>query len=166
MIRNLTLVTALLAAPIAYADSDGPSGDPAAGEAAFRSCIACHVVRNDEGEVLAGRNGRTGPNLFGLPGRAAGSFEGFRYSPAMIAGAEAGLVWNEDTFVEYVPNATEFLREFSGQDGVRSSMSPQRASEEDIANIWALLVSLSPMMMMEDGEMMDEEDMMDEEASE
>lgn len=160
MIRNLTLATALLAAPMAYADSDGPSGDIAAGEAAFRSCIACHVVRNLEGEVLAGRNGRTGPNLYGIAGRAAGSVEGFRYSPAMVAGGEAGLVWSEETFEEYVPNATNFLREFTGDSGLRSTMSPQRVDEDDVENIWAYIVSLGPMMM--DGEMMDG-DMMEEE---
>jgi len=164
MIRNLTLATALLAAPMAYADSDGSSGDVAAGEAAFRSCVACHVVRNLDGEVLAGRNGRTGPNLYGIAGRAAGSVDGFRYSPAMVAGGEAGLVWSEETFAEYVPNATNFLRDFTGDSSLRSSMSPQRVDEDAAENIWAYIVSLGPMMMM-DGEMMDD-DMMDEEASE
>jgi len=159
MIRNLTLATALLAAPMAYADSD-----VAAGEAAFRSCVACHVVRNLDGEVLAGRNGRTGPNLYGIAGRAAGSVDGFRYSPAMVAGGEAGLVWSEETFAEYVPNATNFLRDFTGDSSLRSSMSPQRVDEDAAENIWAYIVSLGPMMMM-DGEMMDD-DMMDEEASE
>jgi len=160
MIRNFTLATALLAAPMAYADSDGPGGDIAAGESAFRSCIACHVVRNLEGEVLAGRNGRTGPNLYGIAGRVAGSVDGFRYSPAMVAGGEAGLVWTEETFASYVPNATEFLREFTGDSGLRSSMSPQRVDEDAAEDIWAYIVSLGPMMM--DGEMMDD-DMMDEE---
>jgi len=164
MIRNLTLATALLAAPMAYADSDGPGGDVAAGEAAFRSCIACHVVRNLDGEVLAGRNGRTGPNLYGVAGRAAGSVDGFRYSPAMVAGGEAGLVWSEETFASYVPNATEFLREFTGDSSLRSSMSPQRVDEDAAENIWAYIVSLGPMMM--DGEMMDEDMMEGEEASE
>lgn len=163
MIRSLTLATALLAAPMAYADSDGPSGDAAAGESAFRSCIACHVVRNLEGEVLAGRNGRTGPNLYGIAGRAAAAEDGFRYSPAMVAGAEAGLVWTEETFAEYVPNATNFLREFTGDSGLRSTMSPQRVDEDAAEDIWAYIVSLGPMMMM-DGEMMEGEMMQGEET--
>ncbi|PIV76481.1 MAG: cytochrome C [Rhodobacteraceae bacterium CG17_big_fil_post_rev_8_21_14_2_50_65_11] len=140
MIRKLTFATALLSAPMAFADSHGggPSGDPVAGEAAFRPCVACHVVRDPSGEVLAGRNGRTGPNLYGIAGRDAGSIEDFRYSTLMQAAAAQGLVWTEETFAAYVPNATDFLTEFSGERG-RSAMTPQRVSEEDTMNLYAFL---------------------------
>ena len=162
MIRNLTFVAAILAAPMAFADSHeaGPSGDAEAGEASFRACIACHVVTDPDGNVLAGRNGRTGPNLYAIDGRAAGSVEGFRYGPGMVAAAETGLVWDEEHFAAYVPNATNFLREITGDSRARSAMSPQRVSEEDTANLWAYLVSLAPAMEMED------EDEDEDEASE
>lgn len=165
MIRTLSFAAAVLAAPMAFADSDeaAPSGDPQAGEAAFRQCIACHVVRDPEGNVLAGRNGRTGPNLYGISGRPAASVEDFRYGPGILEAAEAGLVWNEETFSEYVPNATEFLREYTGNSRLRSAMSPQRVDEEDVANLWAFIVSLGPDEM-EDDEMEDDE--MEEDASE
>lgn len=146
MIRTLTLATALLAAPMAFADSHdaAPSGDPEAGEAAFRQCIACHVVTDPDGNVLAGRNARTGPNLYGIAGRDAGSIEDFRYGPGMAELAEAGLVWTEETFSEYVPNATQFMREYTGNERLRSTMTPQRVDEEDLANLWAFLVSIGP----------------------
>jgi len=152
MIRKLTFATALLSAPMAFAEShgNGPSGDPEAGEAAFRACIACHVVRDpDSGEVLAGRNGRTGPNLYGIAGRDSGSIEDFRYSSLAQAAAEQGLVWTEETFAAYVPNATDFLTEFTGERG-RSTMTPQRVSEEDAINLYAFLAQFG-------GEEMDED---------
>ena len=64
-------VLALVAAP-AFAQ-EVPSGDVAAGEKVFAKCQTCHVVANEAGEVLAGKNSKTGPNLYGLPGRVAGT---------------------------------------------------------------------------------------------
>ena len=61
------------------------------------------------------------------------------------------------------PNATEFLREYTGNSRLRSAMSPQRVDEEDVANLWAFIVSLGPDEM-EDDEMEDDE--MEEDASE
>ncbi len=53
MIRAIA-VTALLG-PCAARAQEG-TGDAAAGEEQFnRQCIACHVVQNEAGEVLAGR---------------------------------------------------------------------------------------------------------------
>lgn len=80
---------ALLSAP-AFADGHA-SGDVAAGEEAFnRQCVACHVVVNDAGETLAGRNAQTGPNLYNVTGRGIGTVEDFRYSDGLIALGEAG----------------------------------------------------------------------------
>jgi cytochrome c len=59
-------------------------------EAQFKkSCGTCHVAAPDAGP-------RQGPNLFGIVGRAAGSVEGFKYSPAFVAGHD-GVVWDEAT---------------------------------------------------------------------
>lgn len=151
MIRKLTFTAALLSAPMAFADSHGagPSGDAEAGEAAFRACIACHVVRDEDDNVLAGRNGRTGPNLYGIAGRTAGTVEGFRYSSLMEAAAAAEIVWDEATFAAYVPNATEFLTQATGERG-RSTMTPQRISEEDAINLYAFLAQFGGEMEMEE----------------
>jgi len=143
MIRKMTFAAALLSAPMAFADSHGagPSGDAEAGEALFnRNCVACHVVRDDDDNVLAGRNGRTGPNLYRVSGRSSGSIEGFRYSSLAQTAHDAGLVWDEDHFAAYVPNATDFLSEFTGERG-RSTMTPQRVSEEEARDIYAFIAS-------------------------
>lgn len=64
--------------------------DLSAAEAQFKkSCGTCHVAE-------AGAGPRQGPNLFGVVGRAAGSVEGFNYSPAFVA-AKSGIVWDEQT---------------------------------------------------------------------
>ena len=62
--------------------------DPAAAEAQFKkSCGTCHTVDPNAPP-------RQGPNLFGVVGRPAGSLEGFKYSPAFLAGKD-GIVWDE-----------------------------------------------------------------------
>ena len=126
----------------AWADGHA-TGDAAAGEAAFRQCIACHVVVNDAGDTLAGRNARTGPNLYAIGGRAIGAQDGFRYSPSMAAAGEAGLVWEEENFVAYVQDPTGYLREALDDGGARGAMAFRVRSEEDARNLYAYLVSLS-----------------------
>jgi cytochrome c len=119
-------------------------GDVAAGEKAFNQCQTCHVVVNDAGETLAGRNARTGPNLYAVSGRTAGTYEGFRYSPSMVAAGEKGLVWDEETFVAYVQDPTPFLREYLDDKGARGQMAFKVRSEEEAKNLYAFLASLAP----------------------
>jgi cytochrome c len=77
--------------PVASADSV----DLAAAEAQFKkSCGTCHVAAPDAAP-------RQGPNLFGIVGRTAGSIEGFRYSPAFVAG-HTGIVWDEATLDQWL----------------------------------------------------------------
>lgn len=133
-------ITALAATQL-LADSTA-TGDAAAGEKAFRQCQACHVVENEAGEVLAGRNAKTGPNLYGIAGRAAGSVEGYGYSGPMVAAGEAGLVWDEASFVAYVQDPTAYLREYLDDSGARSAMSFRVRKEEDALNLYAYIASL------------------------
>jgi cytochrome c len=145
MNRNFVLAVAatLLSAPMAMADAHGASGDAAAGEAAFRQCVACHVVVNDAGETLAGRNARTGPNLYGIAGKPWAHVEDFRWSPGMQALNEAGVLVTEETFVAYVQDPTAYIREATGDDRARGAMSFRVRSEEDAINLYAYLVSLA-----------------------
>jgi cytochrome c len=77
--------------------------EAAAGQRVFNTqCRACHTI--DQG----GRNG-VGPNLHGILGRRAAGIEGFRYSPAMRAKAEAGLAWDEATLRAYIANPREVV---------------------------------------------------------
>lgn len=144
MSRKFVLAAAatLLTAPLAMADGHA-TGDAAAGEAAFRQCIACHVVVNDAGETLAGRNGRQGPNLYAVSGRAIGSIDGFRYSPGLTALNEAGLEWDQDSFVAYVQDPTGYIREASGDASARGAMAFRVRSEGDALNLYAYLASLA-----------------------
>ena len=135
----LAAAAALLIAGPAFAQADlTASGDAEAGESAFRQCQSCHVVENDAGEILAGRNGRTGPNLYKVVGRTGGTVEGFRYSDLAVAAGEAGLVFDEANFVPYVMDPTAHLREVSGESG-RSKMSYKVRKEEDAVNLYAFL---------------------------
>ena len=112
--NKFTIVAALslFAAP-AFADGHASSqGDAASGEEQFnRQCVACHVVADADGNVLAGRNATVGPNLYGMAGRQIGSVEGFRYGDSIVEVGEAGNVWTEELFVGYVQDPTNWLRE-------------------------------------------------------
>jgi cytochrome c len=125
---------AVLAAP-AFAD-----GNAAAGEEQFnRQCVACHVVANASGDVLAGRNAKTGPNLYGLKGRTMGSVEGFRYSDSLAELGEDATPWTEEAFVGYVQDPTGWLRETSDNSRARGKMAYQVRQEEQAYDIYAYL---------------------------
>ncbi|WP_424972253.1 c-type cytochrome [Dinoroseobacter sp. S76] len=134
---------ALLSAP-AFADGHtAASGDAAAGEKAFRQCQSCHVVQDADGNTLAGRAAKTGPNLYGVAGATAGKVEGFRYSDGHVAAGDAGLVFDEATFVAYVQDPTAKIREVSGDAKARSKMSFKVRKEADAINLYAYLKSLA-----------------------
>ena len=130
----------LLAGPV-FAQA---SGDPAAGEEAFGQCISCHVVQNDEGEVIAGRNAKTGPNLYGVALRQYGVVEDFRYSDSMVEAGEAGNVWTEANFVPYVQDPTGHLREVLDDKRARGKMTYKLRDEQEAVDIYAYLVSIGP----------------------
>ena len=135
---------AVLSAP-AFADGHAATtGDAAAGEEQFnRQCVACHVVADASGEVLAGRNARTGPNLFAVAGRTMGSVEGFRYSDALIAMGETGAVWTEESFVGYVQDPTGWLRETLDDRRARGKMAYQVRAEDQALDLYAYLATFS-----------------------
>ena len=86
--RSFVLSAALLLAGFGQAQAQ----DAAAGEKVFAQCRACHQV----GETA---KNAVGPVLNGLFGRAAGSVEGYTYSPA---NKNSGLTWDEATFRDYI----------------------------------------------------------------
>ncbi len=78
---------ALAAALLALVPAGGAwSADAERGKALYAQCKRCHQVGD-------GAAHRIGPHLNDVFGRAAGSLEGFRYSPAMKAAGAGGLVW-------------------------------------------------------------------------
>src|SRR6201987_2628137 len=79
---------------VALASSAGAAvaGDIAAGEKAFRKCIACHTIGENAKPSI-------GPIQNGLKGRKSGTVPGYNYSDA---NKNSGTVWNEATFKEYI----------------------------------------------------------------
>ncbi len=108
------------------------SGDADEGEKIFKKCKSCHTIASPDETIVKG--GRTGPNLFGAIGRAAGSVEGFKYSKSMISAGEAGLVWDEEKLAEYVQDPTAYLKKELDDPKARAKMSFKlRKGGEDVA---------------------------------
>lgn len=76
----------------------GLTGTADAGARVWLQCRTCHVL--DEGV------NRTGPSLYGIFGRTAGTVEGFRYSPA---NADSGITWTKDVMFEYLENPRSYI---------------------------------------------------------
>ncbi|TNC72439.1 c-type cytochrome [Rubellimicrobium roseum] len=138
---GMIAAVALLAPGASWAQ-DG-TGDAAAGEEHFnRQCISCHVVQNEAGEVLAGRNAKVGPNLYGVVGRVAGSYPDFAYSDLMMTYGATGAVWEEANFTAYIQDPTGYLREATGESG-RSKMAYQVRDEQEAHDLYAYMATFS-----------------------
>ncbi len=135
-----TIALAALAATAVSAPAFA-EGDAAKGEKGFNKCKSCHMIVTDDGETIV-KGGKTGPNLYGLPGRTAGTFDGFKYGADLVAAGEAGLVWDEEQFVAYSADPKGFLKEYLDNSSAKSKMSFRlKKGGEDV---WAYLVSVSP----------------------
>lgn len=75
------------------------AADTAAGARKVALCKSCHTL--DKG----GANG-TGPNLYGVVGRAIASVPGFNYSSALKS---AGGVWDFERLSAYIENSQTFM---------------------------------------------------------
>lgn len=99
----------------------------AKGAKVFKKCKACHQVGENA-------SNKTGPQLNGIVGMAAGAAEGFKYSKAFKAAAEGGLIWTEDTLAQFLKKPKAFIPK------TKMSFSGLR-KEGDIAAIIAYLQS-------------------------
>ena len=126
----------LLAVP-AIAES---TGDAAKGEKAMNKCKSCHMIESSSGEMIL-KGGKTGPNLYGVIGRTAGSVEGFKYGADLVAAGEAGLVWDEANFAAYTADPAGFLKSYLDNDKAKSKMTFKlKSGAEDVS---AYLVSVA-----------------------
>ena len=99
------------------------AADPAAGEAVFAKCVACHTV--DQG----GANG-IGPNLYGILGKPIGKHAaGFAYSSDL---AGHGGEWTYENMDEWLSSPRGFA------PGTKMSFAGL-GSPEDRANVMAYL---------------------------
>lgn len=130
-----TTFALLLAGAPALAD-----GDAAKGEKEFGKCKSCHMVVAPDGTEIV-KGGKTGPNLHGVIGRAAGTAD-FKYGASLKAAGEKGLVWDAESFAEYTVDPAAFLKKYLGDDKAKSNMTFKlKKGGEDIA---AWLVSVAP----------------------
>ncbi|MEY5039094.1 MAG: hypothetical protein RL472_2200 [Pseudomonadota bacterium] len=128
----LTAALALVALP-AFA------GDAAKGEADFKKCKACHSITAPDGTEVQ-KGGKTGPNLWGLGGKAVGSTADFKYGDSILAANAAGKVWDEAALAVYVADPSAWLKEATGDAAAKSKMTFKLTKgAEDMA---AYLVSI------------------------
>lgn len=75
----------------------------AAGEKVFKKCKACHQVGDSA-------KNKTGPVLNGIMGSAFASVDGFKYSKAIKAMADDGMVWDEANMTEFLKKPRAFIK--------------------------------------------------------
>ncbi|MBW4708299.1 c-type cytochrome [Roseobacter sp. YSTF-M11] len=139
MTRTFAAIIAISFAAPAFADGHS-TGDAAEGEKTFNKCKSCHMIVADDGTEIV-KGGKTGPNLYGVIGRTAGTAD-FRYGDDLVAAGAAGLVWDEANLAEYIADPREFLRTTLDDSKAKSRMSFKlRKGGEDVA---AYLASVGP----------------------
>jgi glucose/arabinose dehydrogenase/cytochrome c551/c552 len=85
--KHLTAQAVLLASVAAAASAHAA---PSAGQAYFENnCASCHTVDSK-------LSSRSGPGLFGVLGRNAGSVQGFNYTEALAKAGANGKVWTHE----------------------------------------------------------------------
>ena len=113
----------------------GPAfaGDPAAGEADFKKCKACHSIIAPDGTEIQ-KGGKTGPNLYGIVGRGIASDPDFKYGESIKAVGASGAVWDESSLTAYVNDPGAWLKATLGDDSAKTKMTFKLgAGAEDIA---------------------------------
>ena len=107
------------------------AADPAKGKKVFNKCKACHDV---------GLKKRVGPPLKGFLGRQAASVKGYKYSKDFRAAGAAGLVWTEETFIEYIQKPKPFIGGKIGKKRAKTKMAfPGLKKEQQAIDLHAYL---------------------------
>jgi cytochrome c len=90
---------AVLQAAVAALPAPYNEADYEAGRRVFNQCRSCHTIE-------AGAPNRIGPNLHGVFGRQAGSYEGFNYSDAVKG---ASFTWDAERLDQWLQAPQTFL---------------------------------------------------------
>lgn len=135
-----SMIVALLATTIAL-PAFAQDGDAANGEKEFKKCKACHMIQSPEGEDIV-KGGKTGPNLYGVIGRPAGTEEGFKYSPALIELKDSGEVWTQEDLASYITDPNKFVQDKTGDAKAKTKMTFKLNKNQ--ADVAAFLASHSP----------------------
>ena len=126
-IAAIALIASSFTTTAAFAE-----GDAEAGAKVFNKCKACHKLDGGKGP---------GPTLQGMFGRKAGTVEGFKYSADMIAAGEAGLVWNEENFLEFVENPRDYIGKLLGKGKSSTRMIVKINKDSERADLLAYLLA-------------------------
>lgn len=128
-----TVAALALAAP-AFA------GDAAVGEKEFNKCKTCHsIIAPDGTEIVKGA--KTGPNLYGVVGRTAGTYPEFKYKDSIVALGATGFAWTEEDIATYVKDPAAFLKEKLDDKKAKTGMAFKLAKGgEDVAAYLASVV--------------------------
>ncbi|MHC2459790.1 cytochrome c [Rhizobium leguminosarum] len=111
---TFTVLTSIIMV-VGAAAANAQEGDGSAGQRLFQQrCGTCH-------QIATPRNG-IGPNLQGVVGRAAGSVEGFNYSPSL---RNSGITWGPETLETFLVNPGAMVR------GTRMTQRFNKADERD-----------------------------------
>ena len=118
------MVRALIAAAALIAALAGPAlaQDVEKGAIVFKKCALCHNVGPNA-------TNKVGPELNGLNGRRFGSVPDFNYSDA---NKKSDIVWNEETFKEYIENPSVKI------PGTKKIFAGIKSAQE-ITDLWAYL---------------------------
>lgn len=138
MIKMIPILAALLFTP----SLSNAQGDPAKGEKLYNRCSSCHAIISPDGEVLV-KGGITGPNLYGVVGRQAGTEGDYRngserlpigmFTDDMIRAGEEGLVWTPENMIAYTKDPVGFIRTYLNDPSARPNMAVKlRKGADDI----------------------------------
>lgn len=140
MFRKIAITAAVLFAPVftgaAYADGDVANGE----KLTAKRCKACHTIADGDNVILKG--GKTGPNLFGVVGRTAGTAPDYKFDEDMIAAGEKGLVWHAEELLAYLEDPKAYISDYLGAQA-KVKMTFKLKKEQDRADVAAYLASLS-----------------------
>lgn len=117
------------------------AGDAEKGKKEFNKCKACHMVQAPDGTDVV-KGGKTGPNLYGVVGRAAATEEGFKYSDALIKLGEAGEVWTVEDLEHYITDPNSYVEEKVGDASLKTKMTFKLKKNQ--ADVIAFLAANSP----------------------
>ncbi len=118
-----------IAAAIALAGPALAAGDAAKGESEFKKCKACHAIVADDGTEIV-KGGKTGPNLYGVVGRAVASVPDFKYGDGILAVGATGMVWDEALLAEYMADPTAFIDTHGGSGKSKMTFKLAKGGED------------------------------------
>lgn len=72
------------------------------GQQTYKWCKFCHTTKPGEAHLV-------GPNLHNILGQRAATVPNFHYSPALARAGRQGLVWTEETIMDYIAGPDEMM---------------------------------------------------------